>query len=373
MTYVCLCISIGLLVDFIVHVLLRYYESTKPTKEEKVIDTLETMGASILVGGISTFLGVIPLAFSTSEIMSSVFICFLSMVVIGVTHGLIFMPVVLSILGPSTGGHMPIHECVERHEKQKYKTNDSDTEESDGSAAGSVNDLHLHVHDDVHNKSVQDTTARNPNELHQDNNNAPLSEEPVDDIHCSFETEKSSRQGHHHHHHRRSNSNDYSHSVSSNSHHVESSEDIDSTYNDHGRRRHHQSSGRSKNADGRDATYHARDPPAPHKGDAEDPPGNSSSSRGEEEDISYSSNGSSMPSQEGFESIISERSNNNSKKNKKKQPLPTPSSSSQQKQRPRNDHHQGRRDQASRLRSSKTIRDESLEVVYRSYTIPGDD
>ena len=82
------------------HVLLRYYESKETTREAKVIDTLKTMGVSILVGGLSTFLAVIPLAFSTSEIIGTVFTAFFSMVTLGLAHGLIFLPVVLSVVGP---------------------------------------------------------------------------------------------------------------------------------------------------------------------------------------------------------------------------------------------------------------------------------
>lgn len=100
-TYVCLTVSIGLLVDFIMHVLLRYYESQEETREEKVKDTLKTMGVSILIGGLSTFLAVIPLAFSTSDIIGTVFTAFFAMITLGVAHGLIFLPVVLSMIGPN--------------------------------------------------------------------------------------------------------------------------------------------------------------------------------------------------------------------------------------------------------------------------------
>lgn len=105
LTYiVCLCIvtlvvSIGLLVDFILHILLRYYESVHLTREEKVKDSLGTMGASILVGGLSTFLGVVPLIFSTSEILSTVCLAMLSLVGLGLAHGLILLPVLLSYFG----------------------------------------------------------------------------------------------------------------------------------------------------------------------------------------------------------------------------------------------------------------------------------
>ena len=98
-TYIVLVISIGLLVDFIMHVLLRYYESEFDSREEKVKDALGTMGASILVGGLSTFLGVTPLIFSASEIFSTICIAFLTMVFLGVSHGLILLPVLLSYFG----------------------------------------------------------------------------------------------------------------------------------------------------------------------------------------------------------------------------------------------------------------------------------
>ena len=94
--------SIGLIVDFLMHILLRYNESTYKTREGRVKDTLETMGSSILLGGLSTFLGVIPLAFSTSTILRTVFTSLFSMVILGVTHGLILLPVVLSAFGPCT-------------------------------------------------------------------------------------------------------------------------------------------------------------------------------------------------------------------------------------------------------------------------------
>lgn len=104
-TYIVLVVSIGLLIDFIMHILLRYYESECETREEKVKDALGTMGASILVGGLSTFLGVTPLIFSSGEIFSTVCISFLSMVALGISHGLILLPVVLSYIGTETIVH----------------------------------------------------------------------------------------------------------------------------------------------------------------------------------------------------------------------------------------------------------------------------
>ena len=93
--------SIGLLVDFLMHMLLRYHECPGETREEKVKLALKSMGASVLVGGLSTMLGVLPLALSTSALMRTVFVAFIGMVSLGITHGLMVLPVILSLVGPT--------------------------------------------------------------------------------------------------------------------------------------------------------------------------------------------------------------------------------------------------------------------------------
>jgi Niemann-Pick C1 protein len=98
-SYIAMVMSIGLLVDYAMHVLLRYHESPG-SRKEKTVEMLRTMGASILIAGISTFLGTLPLAFSTSEIFATVFYVFLGLVTVGCGHGLILLPVVLSTIGP---------------------------------------------------------------------------------------------------------------------------------------------------------------------------------------------------------------------------------------------------------------------------------
>jgi Niemann-Pick C1 protein len=98
-TYVIMVVSIGLLVDFIMHILLRFFEVDGKTRKEKIKMTLQTMGTAILLGGISTFLGTIPLFFSESYVFRTVCKSVFSMIMLGVTHGLILLPVLLSIFG----------------------------------------------------------------------------------------------------------------------------------------------------------------------------------------------------------------------------------------------------------------------------------
>ena len=97
-SFVILAMSVGLLVDFLMHVLLRYYE-LPGSRHEKMTGTLQTMGSSILLGGITTFLGTCPLVLSSSHVFYTVFIAFLALVVLGVSHGLVLLPVILSTIG----------------------------------------------------------------------------------------------------------------------------------------------------------------------------------------------------------------------------------------------------------------------------------
>jgi len=102
-----------LLVDFLMHILLRYYETTGTTREAKVKETLETMGASMMLGGFTTWLGVIPMALSTTAIFTTIFVAFLAMVTLGLVIGLAFLPALLSVCGPVV--------CVSTHDIGKGK------------------------------------------------------------------------------------------------------------------------------------------------------------------------------------------------------------------------------------------------------------
>ncbi|CAB9509581.1 Pick C1-like protein 1 [Seminavis robusta] len=98
--YISTVMSIGLMVDFVMHVTLRYVETKGESRTQKTTETLETIGASVLIGGISTLLGVLPLALSSSEIFFTTFIIFFGLVLLGLLHGLILLPVLLSMFGP---------------------------------------------------------------------------------------------------------------------------------------------------------------------------------------------------------------------------------------------------------------------------------
>jgi Niemann-Pick C1 protein len=140
-----LTMSIGLVVDYNMHVVLTYFETEDvETREQRVKNVIRTMGKSIMLGGFSTFLGVLPLSFSGSEVFRTFFVTFLGIVFLGVGHGLIFMPVVLSMVAPHIPpvyceqiGEMsvePAAEIQDRNAMEKNETNDTDPTAPDKSS-----------------------------------------------------------------------------------------------------------------------------------------------------------------------------------------------------------------------------------------------
>lgn len=100
-SFVSMVMAIGPLVDYIMHVVLTFYETnTAVNRDAKVKKVLETMGASILLGGLSSFLSIFPLMFSSNAIIRTFVITFCGVVLLGLTHGLVLLPVLLSIMGP---------------------------------------------------------------------------------------------------------------------------------------------------------------------------------------------------------------------------------------------------------------------------------
>lgn len=92
--------AVGIGVEFTVHISLSFL-TNMGDRNERMQATLDHMFVPVLHGGISTLLGIIMLAFSEFEfIILYFFVVMAALIVIGLLNGLIFLPVLLSLVGP---------------------------------------------------------------------------------------------------------------------------------------------------------------------------------------------------------------------------------------------------------------------------------
>ncbi|KAF5803944.1 putative protein patched/dispatched [Helianthus annuus] len=96
-----LVMSVGISVEFCVHITHAFLVSSGD-RDQRMKESLATMGASVFSGiTITKLVGVIVLCFSRTEIfVVYYFQMYLALVLLGFLHGLIFLPVMLSMLGP---------------------------------------------------------------------------------------------------------------------------------------------------------------------------------------------------------------------------------------------------------------------------------
>ena len=88
--------------DYSAHIAHNFsVQSLALSKDERAVATMMEIGPSVAMGCFTTFLGILPLAFAGSVIFRVFFKMFFSIIVLGATHGLILMPVLLSIFGQS--------------------------------------------------------------------------------------------------------------------------------------------------------------------------------------------------------------------------------------------------------------------------------
>lgn len=98
---VSLIICIGLVVDYSMHIVMVYFETKDgDTRDNRVKSVLTTIGSSVLVGGVTTLLGVLPLTFASTHFFQVFFLSFLCIPTLGLMHGLVLVPLVLSLVGP---------------------------------------------------------------------------------------------------------------------------------------------------------------------------------------------------------------------------------------------------------------------------------
>merc|ERR1719312_2011775 len=96
-----LIIAIGLCVDYSAHI-AHAFMGAQGSRNARAQTALSEIGPAVFNGGFSTFLAFILLAGSKSHVFSSFFKIFFLVVVFGLYNGLVFLPIILSIMGPSS-------------------------------------------------------------------------------------------------------------------------------------------------------------------------------------------------------------------------------------------------------------------------------
>eukprot|EP00095_Tigriopus_kingsejongensis_P012251 snap_masked-scaffold472_size162276-processed-gene-0.4 protein:Tk12251 transcript:snap_masked-scaffold472_size162276-processed-gene-0.4-mRNA-1 annotation:"hypothetical protein DAPPUDRAFT_306990" len=94
-----LVIAVGLCVDYSAHI-AHAFMTCSGSKNERTIKAMRDIGPAVLNGGFSTFLAFALTVTSQSHVFATFFKIFFLVVVFGLFHGLIFLPVSLSLLGP---------------------------------------------------------------------------------------------------------------------------------------------------------------------------------------------------------------------------------------------------------------------------------
>ncbi|XP_070196540.1 patched domain-containing protein 3-like [Littorina saxatilis] len=102
-TMIHLVMSVGFSVDFSAHVCSAYLMSGCSSRQGRARDAISHAAAPIFNAGMSTLLGVVFLAASDSYVFITFFRIMVLVIVLGMLHAVLFLPAVLSLVGP-TGG-----------------------------------------------------------------------------------------------------------------------------------------------------------------------------------------------------------------------------------------------------------------------------
>ncbi|XP_071143132.1 patched domain-containing protein 3-like isoform X1 [Mytilus edulis] len=122
-TCVQLILAIGLAVDYSAHI-GHCFMTFQGGRNERVKATLVEIGGPVISGGFSTFLAFVLLAVSKSYVFTTFFKVLFLVVIFGLFHGLVYLPVLLSMVGP--GAYFSADRRYQHDKKERDEENGVD-------------------------------------------------------------------------------------------------------------------------------------------------------------------------------------------------------------------------------------------------------
>jgi predicted RND superfamily exporter protein len=119
-------LSVGLSIDYSAHVGHCFMMKGGDNKDRRVLESLSDIGAAVLSGAVTTFLAVVVLLFSSSYVFATLSKQFALTVGLGVIHGLVLLPVLLSILGPKAFDSAEMPTGISKVDKKVVDDDDHD-------------------------------------------------------------------------------------------------------------------------------------------------------------------------------------------------------------------------------------------------------
>ncbi|XP_011304845.1 patched domain-containing protein 3 [Fopius arisanus] len=99
-------LAVGLSVDYAAHVAHAFLHSKSPKNEEnrqkRAVNAVRHIGVAVICGAGSMLLSQLPLIFSEAYVFKTFFKIFFLAITFGLWHGLLFLPVILSTIGPKS-------------------------------------------------------------------------------------------------------------------------------------------------------------------------------------------------------------------------------------------------------------------------------
>lgn len=98
MIYIIMCV--GFCIDFSTHVCHAFVQSQGTDRKTRTAHSIDVAGGAVFNGAMSTIIGISTLSLSSSQIFISFFKVMFLVMIFGLIHALILLPIMLAWVGP---------------------------------------------------------------------------------------------------------------------------------------------------------------------------------------------------------------------------------------------------------------------------------